>query len=195
MSVVKQKVLMNEEYFAEYSLLPINYSYTEIFNYLKLAEQMHIMPIIGIDLYNELLDQVAENKVTPANASLLLAIYPYLGAAVVEVAMPMLAYRVNEAGITKNSSENSQPLTIEELNYLTNYIKSHMTVLKDQLINFIELHRSDFPSIPEFDCYSENKNNTIYSLGQINTDIDHNHLYNRPFSSINLNNCGNCLGY
>jgi hypothetical protein len=75
-------------------------------------------------MYKELLDQVENNEVTPENASLLLQIYPFEGLAIMEVSMPYIAYRVNEAGITKNSSENSEPLTVNELNYLTNYVRS-----------------------------------------------------------------------
>ena len=59
---------MNKEYLAEYSLFPKNYNYDEITNFLKLAEMLHIVPILGQELYEELLDQVEKNEVTPANA-------------------------------------------------------------------------------------------------------------------------------
>lgn len=81
MAVIKQRTLINEEYLAEYSLFPKNYNYDETFQYVKLAEQLYIVPIIGQEMYNELLDQVENNEVTHDNAQLLLQIYPYLGAA------------------------------------------------------------------------------------------------------------------
>lgn len=74
--VIKQRCLMNKEYLKEYSLLPINFNTDEIWNFIPLAEQLHIVPIIGQEMYKELLDQVENNEVTPENASLLLQIYP-----------------------------------------------------------------------------------------------------------------------
>ena len=56
MAVIKQRTLFNEEYLKEYSLLPINFDVKEIWNFVPLTEQLHIVPIIGKELYNELLD-------------------------------------------------------------------------------------------------------------------------------------------
>ena len=130
MAVIKQQTLMNKEYLAEYSLFPKNYNYDELTNFLKLAEMLHIVPIVGQALYEELLDQVNKNEVTPANASLLLKIYPFLGAAVFEVAVPAVAIHVSEVGLTLGKSENSESASVEHINYLTNYIKSSMVPLK-----------------------------------------------------------------
>ena len=115
--VIKQRCLMNKEYLKEYSLLPINFNTDEIWNFIPLAEQLHIVPIIGQEMYKELLDQVENNEVTPENASLLLQIYPFEGLAIMEVSMPYIAYHITEVGITKGSSENSDSVTTNEKTY------------------------------------------------------------------------------
>ena len=122
--VIKQRTLFNEEYLKEYSLLPLNFDVKEIWNFVPLTEQLHIVPVIGQALYEELLDQVEKNEVTPANASLLLEIYPFEGLALMEVCMPYLAMHITEVGITLGKSENSDSASIDHINYLTNYVRS-----------------------------------------------------------------------
>lgn len=175
MAVIKQQTLMNKEYLAEYSLFPKNYNYDELTNFLKLAEMLHIVPILGTELYEELLDQVNKNEVTPENASLLLKIYPFLGAAVFEVAVPAVAIHVSEVGLTLGKSENSDSASVEHINYLTNYIKSSMVPLKQQLIDFLNEHSDLYPLYKDIDCSCKPvKTWNVYGMNQINTDYDYN---------------------
>lgn len=183
MATIKQRTLMNKEYLAEYSLLPKNYSIDEVWNFIPIAEQLHIVPIIGMKMYNQLLDEVEQNNVDPANASLLLQIYPLEGLAIVETAMPYLAYRVNEAGITKNSSENSEPLTVNELNYLTNYVRSQITPYKQKLEQFIQDNSELYPLIPKQEVCKQRTSGRVYGFNQINTDVDNNKLINGTITS------------
>ena len=72
-------VLINDKWLKEFSPIPLNYNTKELQNYVKLAESIWIEPIIGSDLYEELLDQVANNTLTDTNSTALVeAIYPYL---------------------------------------------------------------------------------------------------------------------
>lgn len=170
--MIKQRALMNKEYLAEYSLLPKNYNYDEIWNFIPLAEQLWIVPIIGKDLYNELLDQVEENNVSRENATLLLQIYPFEGLAICEVAMPYIAFHITEVGITKGQSENSESVSINDINYLTNYVRSQMTPLKDKLVDFLNEHSDLYPLYsPTKECPSKQNDSRIYAMRQINTDI------------------------
>ena len=181
--VIKQRCLMNKEYLKEYSLLPINFNTDEIWNFIPLAEQLHIVPIIGQEMYKELLDQVENNEVTPENASLLLQIYPFEGLAIMEVSMPYIAYHITEVGITKGSSENSDSVTTNDINYLTNYVRSQMTPCKERLIEFISQNSELYPSIKiEHKCEKQITNGRVYGFNQINTDVDYNRLSNGSLS-------------
>lgn len=183
MAVIKQQTLMNKEYLAEYSLFPKNYNYDELTNFLKLAEILHIVPIVGQELYEELLDQVNKNEVTSTNASLLLKIYPFLGAAVFEVAVPAIAIHVSEIGLTLGKSDNSDSASLEHINYLINYIRSSMISLKEQLINFLNEHSDLYPLIPHKEqCNQIKDNGRVYGFKQINTDVDGNRLSNGSLS-------------
>ena len=181
--VIKQRCLMNKEYLKEYSLLPINFNTDEIWNFIPLAEQLHIVPIIGQEMYNELLDQVENNEVTPENASLLLQIYPFEGLAIMEVSMPYIAFHITEVGITKGSSENSDSVTTNDINYLTNYVRSQMVPYKERLIEFISQNSELYPNIKiEKKCEKQTTNGRVYGFNQINTDVDYNRLTNSSLS-------------
>ena len=191
MAVIKQQTLMNKEYLAEYSLFPKNYNYDEITNFLKLAEMLHIVPILGQALYEELLDQVNKNEVSRENATLLLKIYPFLGAAVFEVAVPAVAIHVSETGLTLGKSENSESASIEHINYLTKYIKSSMVPLKQQLVDFLNEHSDLYPLYkkPTNVCSDQTKTWNVYGMNQINTDYD----FNRLTPQLGLNPDCSCI--
>ena len=173
--VIKQRTLFNEEYLKEYSLLPLNFDVKEVWNFIPLTEQLHIVPIIGDALYKELLDQVERNEVTPANASLLLEIYPFEGLALMEVCMPYLALHISEVGITKGKSENSDSADVNDINYLTNYVRSQMEPLKSRLISFLKDNAELYPLYKKIDtCPSQIKTWNVYGMNQINTDYDYN---------------------
>lgn len=168
---------MNEGYLKEYSLIPQSYNVKEIWNFVPLTEQLHIVPIIGKELYNELLDQVENNTVSPENASLLLEIYPFEGLALMEVCMPYLAMHISEVGLTLGKSENSESASIDHINYLTNYVRSQMEPLKSKLISFLKNNKDLYPLYKDIDCTCKpTKTWNVYGMRQINTDVDFNRL-------------------
>ena len=189
--VIKQRTLFNEEYLKEYSLLPTNFNTKEVWNFIPLTEQLHIVPVIGQALYEELLDQVEKNEVTPANASLLLEIYPFEGLALMEVCMPYLAMHITEVGITLGKSENSDSASIDHINYLTNYVRSQMEPLKTRLVDFLNEHSSLYPLYkkPTNVCSDQTKTWNVYGMNQINTDYD----FNRLTPQLGLNPDCSCI--
>lgn len=188
--VIKQRTLFNEEYLKEYSLLPTNFNTKEVWNFIPLTEQLHIVPVIGQSLYEELLDQVEKNEVTPANASLLLEIYPFEGLALMEVCMPYLAMHITEVGITKGKSENSDSADVNDINYLTNYVRSQMEPLKNKLISFLKNNKDLYPLYKDIDCTCKpTKTWNVYGMNQINTDYD----FNRLTPQLGLNPDCSCI--
>ena len=81
-NVKKQPTLINKEYLRAYSLFPDNYDLSEVDNFIPIAEQIHIMPILGLSLFEELIEQVTTNSLTEVNSTLLLEVYKVEGLAV-----------------------------------------------------------------------------------------------------------------
>lgn len=171
---------MDSAYLKEYSLLPTNYSIQEIWNFIPIAENLHIVPLIGEDKYNELLDQVEHNNVSHDNAQLLLQIYPFESLAIMEVAIPYIAFHITEVGITKHSSDNSESASTDDINYLVNYIRSQMIPTKEKLVKYLKANDLLKPC----KCNKNSNAGRIYSFDKINTDVDGNSLY-KTYNSVN----------
>lgn len=144
--------LINEEYLAAYSPLPINFSFEEIRPFITIAESLWIVDILGKKLYNQLLEQVENNEVTPENSSLLLKIYPYLAVATTYEALPFIAYHMSDKGITKGKSDNSESINGTELSNIQNHMRAELDVLKKQLINFLREHKDCYPLYADTNC-------------------------------------------
>ena len=104
--IVRDWTLINDAYFKSFSPLPFNYNLEEIRPYYKVAEELWVVPIIGVALYNELIQQVNENNVTELNSTLLLKIYAYEAIAITYEALPFVSYHISEIGISKGKSDN-----------------------------------------------------------------------------------------
>lgn len=144
-NTVELRTLITEEYFKQYSPIPANYDIRELKPYFHVAEAMWILPIIGAPLYDELLDQVEEDNVTPENATLLLNIYPLLSFAIVSEGLPLISYHMSQVGITKGKSENSDSVSINDVNYISRTLRSQCEVMKKLLKEFLDAHSDLYP--------------------------------------------------
>ena len=151
-NIARPDVLINETYLKEYSPLPKNYDISEIIPYIKPTEHIWIEPVLGTALYEELLEQVKNNSLTAENSTLLLAVYPYLSFAVVYEALPFIGYHLTEVGITKGKSDNSDSVSMNDMNYITNHLRETVEYMKYQLKHWLDDHSESFPLYNSDDC-------------------------------------------
>lgn len=143
--IVRDWTLINDAYFQEYSPLPFNYNLQEIRPYYKVAEELWVVPIIGVALYNELIQQVNENNVTELNSTLLLKIYAYEAIAITYEALPFVSYHMSEVGITKGKSEWSDSVSINDVNYISSHLRNQLELLKKYLKKFLDDNADLYP--------------------------------------------------
>lgn len=144
--------LINNEYLAAYSPLPVNYNYDEIRPFVTIAESIWVVDILGKKLYDELLTQVNENNITEENSTLLLKLYPYLAMAVTYEALPFIAHHFTEKGITNGKSENSEPISNVQMVNIQNHIRTELEVLKRMLKDFLEENKEVYPLFKSGAC-------------------------------------------
>ena len=99
-------------------------------NSIAIAQEMHLLPMLGTGLYNELKTQIAAGTLTALNTTLMStyivnALKYY---SLYELIEP-LNYKFTNKAIMKKRSENSEPIGFEE-----------MTTFKDKLRNIAEWH-------------------------------------------------------
>lgn len=142
---IRPLTLINEKYLAEYSPLPKNYDYTEIWNYVPIVEQLYIIPILGKELYKELITQVKEDTLTDVNSALIMRVWQYEGICTVYEALPIVAYHLSQTGITKGKSENSDSVDTKDINFLSTHLNNQMVTLQKNLIQFLEDNAELYP--------------------------------------------------
>lgn len=143
--IVEVHTLITEDYFKTYSPISDNYNIKDIKPYFHVAEKLWIEPIIGTPLYEELLDEVEKNEVTPENATLLLNIYPLLAFAIVYESLPFVGYHLSQVGITKGKSENSEPVSINDVNYISTQLRNQCETMKKLLKKFLDENAEHYP--------------------------------------------------
>ena len=142
--------LTNKQLIKEYSPLPLNYNMEEIETGLYATEKIWIVPLIGEEQYEELLEQIEEgtSAITPSNQTLLLEIQPFLCYALCYEMLPVIAYHFSEVGITKGKSENSDSIDLKDTNYLQQWLKQRVVYLQKQFIDFLKAYGGNYPLIP-----------------------------------------------
>lgn len=144
--------LINESYFKQYSPIPRNFNIEDIRPYFTLAEKIWVEPILGTPLYEELLEQVVDNNVTPENSTLLVMVYPYLSYAIVYEALPFISYHLTEVGITKGKSDNSDSVSINDVNYINTHIRAQVEAMKTLFKKWLNEHSDSYPLFTPDDC-------------------------------------------
>lgn len=158
MATIELPTIINEEYFKQYSPIPDNYNIKEIKPFFKVAEQLWVMPLLGQALYDELLEQVCANDVTPENSTLLLVVYPYLSFAICYEALPFISYHFSQVGVTKGKSENSDSVSINDVNFISTQLRSQVETMKGQLKDFLNNHKDIYPLYKSDDCECSSQN-------------------------------------
>lgn len=169
----ESKILITEEYLKLYSPIPNNYNWDDIKPFIPIAQEIWVSDILGRPLYNELLEQVSNNEVSGENATLLLKLYPYLSIAIVYESLPFIANHISEKGITKNSSDNSEPISNTELTNIQNHLRTQLEFLKMNFKKWLNEHAECYVLYNIDNC---NSNCNIddcdaFALFQWNTNI------------------------
>lgn len=143
--IVRPYTIINEAYFKAYCPVPQNFDITDIIPFFSVAEELWLVDVLGIPLYNELLQQVNDNTVTDLNSTLLLKVYPYLSFAICYEALPFIGYHFSEVGVTKGKSENSDSVSINDMNYISNTLRQQVELMKRYLRKFLQDNAALYP--------------------------------------------------
>jgi len=155
--------LISESLFKLHSPVTANTDITEFIPYICIAQELHIEPVLGEPLMNELKEQVAANALTPENSDLILKIAPALSFYAVYQALPFHWASIVNKGVTIRESENSKGIDIKDLAQLRQWMKNDADLLKGQLISFLCKCRTGYPLWrPVGDCCDDvvNEGNT-----------------------------------
>ena len=142
---MNQISIINEQLFKQHSPVTANTDISEFIPYIHIAQELHIRPLLGELLIDELTHQVETNSLTADNSLLIVKIAPVLSFYAVYQALPFHWATIVNKGITIRESENSKGIDIKDLAQLRQWIKNDAEILKSQLTDFLNQHQSVYP--------------------------------------------------
>jgi hypothetical protein len=121
------------------------------------AERKHLVPLLGRAMYKELLDAYQANNLSTEQAELL---------QLVQVALANLAYssyitvaqlQLSNTGITVTSDPNNRTAFQWQINDLRAQLTETGYAALDEVLDYLEEHKTDFPTWAQSDAYTYNK--------------------------------------
>ena len=183
-----ETLIISEELLKLYSPLSKNVDVDKIYPYLHLAQPYFVEPILGDALLTELQHQIDEDELTPENKALVLKVAPVLAYYATYLAMRSLSYSITEKGMTKEKSENSEPIGEKELGEYILSIKQQAEMYAEILIKYLCRCALLYPLWrPLEDCHCEK-----YVLTEGSADVDKS--FTVYFPSKNKKGCDYCNG-
>lgn len=140
-------MIINDTYLKKHSPIPLNFDTSEILPMVNLTESIWVRPLLGVDLYDEICTQVADDDLSDTNSTLLTdgGLWQMLGVAVCYENLPQIVYHVSEVGLTKGSSENSTSIDLKELTYYASHLRAQLESLKGYTVKWLSEHSDSFP--------------------------------------------------
>ena len=154
--ILSQWTVLTEEYLKANAPISININLKQIKPYISIAEKIWLIPVIGLPLYEELLDQVNTNTLTEENSTLYLMLAPYISFAVIYESAPFLMYHFSDVGVTRGKSDNSDSITINEANFISTRLRSTLETLKSNFKKWLDDHSDSYPLYKPDNCSCDN---------------------------------------
>ena len=131
---------------------------TDLFiQYVKIAQEIHIQSALGSKLYNKISEDIASGNLI---GDYLALVTDYVQPMLIHYAMvdflPFCAYQVKSGGIYKHSSENSETVNKDEVDFLVQKEREFAEHYTRRFVDFICFDTSKFPE------YNQNVDSDVY---------------------------------
>lgn len=138
------------------TMLSGNLSDDKFLQCVKVAQEIHIRNYLGTDLYDKISADIIASSLT---GDYLTLVNTYVKPMLIHYAMveylPFAAYTVSNKGVFKHTSENSEGVSKEEVDYLVEKERKTAGYYTQRLIDYICFNKSKYPE------YDTNTNDDI----------------------------------
>ena len=173
-------LLISENYLKEYTNINKNVDMTILTPILQEVQDFYIIPLLGTNLYNEVLIQVTTSTVTALNQTLLDLVVPCMLHYAKMEAMPDMKYRLMNKGVMIKNSENSSAADLSEIQFLMDRSKNKAEIYAQRVTNYLNRYVSSYPlyiSNVERDEIMPNRNNFTSGIMIDDHDCDDCYKY------------------
>lgn len=145
MSEFKDTIIINKDLLLAYSPITDNTALDDIIPFVSIAQLVHIVPIIGEALFDELKNQIENNNLTEESSALIVKIAAPLSLWACYEAAPFHYMKWVNKGITIKNSENSTSPSMKDIAQWRLFISNSAETLNEQLIKFLCKCKDDYP--------------------------------------------------
>jgi len=143
------------------SILDGNIDTDKFIQFIKLAQEIHIQNYLGTELYNEIGGMISDGSIDDnANAKFKTLLNDYIAPLLIWFAqvdyIPFAAYQIRNGGVFKHSTETSETVSKNEVDYLVEKARTNAEWYARRFISYMDFNQSDFPK------YTSNSNDDIF---------------------------------
>ena len=139
------------------SILDGNVDTDKFIQFIKISQEIHIQNYLGSKLYDKIYADIIAGTLTGDYLSL---VTDYLQPMLIHYAMmdylPFAAYQIKNGGVFKHSSENSETVSKDEIDFLTKKQRDFAEYYTRRFIDYICFNSNKFPE------YNNNTETDIY---------------------------------
>jgi hypothetical protein len=140
-----------------YTALNGNVDVDKFIQFVKIAQDIHIQNYLGTKLFQKLQAEIVANTLTGNYQSLVVTyVKPMLIHWGMVEYLPFAAYTIANKGVYKHSSENSENVDKNEVDYLLEKERNIAQNYTQRFIDYMSFNQHLFPE------YRSNKNNDIF---------------------------------
>ena len=142
------------------SIIDGNVDTDKFIQFIQLAQVTEIQNLMGTELYNEISGMITDGSIDDVgNAKFKTLLNDYIAPCLIwyaqEAYIPWSAYTIRAGGVYKHSSENSEAISKNEIDFLTEKARSNAQYYGRRFIDYMSFNNSSFPK------YTSNTNDDI----------------------------------
>ena len=153
-----QALFINRKDLVKFTAMNGNVDTDSFIQYVKIAQDIHVQNYIGTDLYNKIQTDIIDSSL---EGDYLTLVTDYIKPMLIHWAMveylPFAAYTVSNKGVYKHSSENSENVSKDEVDFLIEKERNTAQYYTERFISYMTFNAST--KVPE---YYTNSNEDIY---------------------------------
>jgi hypothetical protein len=153
-----QALFINRKDLVKFTAMNGNVDTDSFIQYVKIAQDIHVQNYIGTDLYNKIQADIIASSLTGDYLSL---VTDYIKPMLIHWAMveylPFAAYTVSNKGVYKHSSENSENVSKDEVDFLIEKERNTAQYYTERFISYMTFNAST-----KFPEYYTNSNEDVY---------------------------------
>ncbi len=135
------------EYLTKWTQIDENIDPNILEPFIMQAQDINIQGVIGNSLYVKIMNDIATTGTTTGSYLTLLSSYiqPCQAQWTMYYALPFMNYRLTNKSVSEKNSDNSNPTTIENVQYLRSVVANTAEFLGKRIGEYICNNQNDFP--------------------------------------------------